>query len=87
MCGSMDDWARSRALEPNAIGWCHDCWTFQRYKHARQRPSRRSLCVNPDCIQTWGSGIWDLGNQPDFDRSPCWPEHADSSDAFYPRGV
>jgi hypothetical protein len=80
----MDEWAQSRDLEPASIGWCHHCMTFQRFKHARRTPNRRGLCVNPDCDQTWGFGVWDMRDAPDFESFPCWGEHADRNDVFFP---
>jgi hypothetical protein len=82
---SMDpEWARTRGLEPDTIGWCHHCETFQRYKHARRTETRRGLCVSSECDETWAFGIWDMTTQPDFANSPCWATHADRNDSLYP---
>lgn len=42
----MDEWAQNRGRKPDTIGRCHDCMTFQRFKHARQLPNLRGLCAN-----------------------------------------
>ena len=80
-----DEWGKSRGLMVDTVGWCHHCATFQRYGNRRTTATRRGLCVNPDCEETWASGIWDMTQHPDFpEKSSEWGKRADNQEQADP---
>lgn len=80
-----DEWGKDRGLTVDTIGWCHQCFTFQRYGNRRTTPTRRGLCVNEDCDQTWAFGIWNMSEQPEFaEKSSEWGRRADDQEQAEP---
>lgn len=72
---------------PDAVGWCHNCETWQRGSAARWQyvdwaEGYEWLCVVCD-DEPWGLGVWIAGQGNSLDACGCHGEHADAQLVAY----
>jgi hypothetical protein len=72
---------------PLAVGWCHNCETWQRGSTARWRfiawtGTYEWVCVRCD-DELWGRDVWLAGDGNSLNACPCHQQHADDQVVSY----